>query len=122
MKLTAELKTLQARLDLADSLTDRRNMPEDVLILQVHRVRNLRFKMHQESNHKMPHIHIRSPDYAASFSINPAKKLAGNIPAKQGKIVVGWIDENRATLLNLWANLQEGKEVSPFVESLRGNA
>jgi len=78
--------------------------------------------MHQESNHKMPHIHIRSPDYAASFSINPAKKLAGNIPAKQGKIVVGWIDENRATLLNLWANLQEGKEVSPFVESLRGNA
>lgn len=124
MNLTSELKILQARLSQVDSSTDRRNLPEDVLVLMMHRTQNLKFKMYQETGHMKPHLHI---DYgrhhhAASFSINPAEKLAGSLSTRDSKTVVGWIDENRETLLKLWANLQDGKETSPFVESLKGNA
>jgi len=123
MKLTAELKVLQARLSLLDSPTDRGNLPEDVLILRVCRTQGLKFKMYQETGHGKPHLHI---DYgkchhAASFSINPAEKLAGSLPAKHSKIVIGWVNENQEKLLELWAKLQEGKEVGPLVESLSGN-
>ncbi|MDD9885171.1 MAG: DUF4160 domain-containing protein [Gammaproteobacteria bacterium] len=124
MKFTAKLEDLQERLALADSSNDKRNHPENVLVLMVYRTQNIKFRMDKECRHKMPHLHI---DYGrhyrtASFSINPAEKLAGSLATKHSKIVIEWVNENQETLLNMWANLQEGKDVSHFVESLRGNS
>jgi len=124
MKLATELEDLQKRLAMVDLLTAEEQPSGDVQYIQIYSIQNLKFRMRPDTRHERPHLHI---DYGrhyrtASFSINPAEKLAGSISTKHSKIVIEWVDENRDTWLKLWTNLQEGKEVSPFVESLRGNA
>lgn len=40
--------------------------------------------------HNKPHVHVRYNEYEASVSLE-GELLAGNLPQKQFKIVVGWL-------------------------------
>ena len=84
----------------------------------------LKFKMYQESGRDMPHIHV---DYgkllhAASFSIDPPKRLAGELPGRYNKSVIAWIDKNSADLLKIWKVLQEGGDPRSTEVNLKGDA
>ena len=83
----------------------------------------LKLKIYQEPGHSLPHLHVdygRIP-HAASYGIDPATRLAGNLPDKYDRSVISWVNENRPALLVLWDELQIGKDPSAAIAALRGD-
>ena len=65
-----------------------------------------------KQKHHLPHIHARYQDYKASIAIDDGRLLAGNLPAKQLRMVQVWLDIHREELLANWKLVQEG--IEPF--------
>jgi len=61
--------------------------------------------------HHLPHIHIRYQDYKASIAIEDASLLAGDLPARQLRMVQVWVDLHREELLADWELAKEGVEL-----------
>ena len=122
MKLTAELKSLQERLALLDLLNDKQGQSSDYLGLLVRKLGDIKLKMYQEKKHGNPHLHIdyKKQLHAVSFSIKPARRLAGSCTKKYDKIIIKWIDNHHEKLLEIWEKLQTGELSGYFVESLKG--
>jgi hypothetical protein len=66
--------------------------------------------MYSETNvkHNMPHIHAEYQGKEAVFDLE-GNLLEGEIPNKQRKYVVAWIDIHEEDLLANWKLLQEGQ-------------
>lgn len=56
-------------------------------------------------DHGIPHCHGIFGDYAASFSIEEGKILAGQMPPKQEKKIKDWIMLNQEDLMEKWDEL-----------------
>jgi hypothetical protein len=74
----------------------------------------LKIKMYQEPGHALPHVHVDYAccNHAASYSIDPASRLAGNIDRKVEREVLSWIEVHQAALLTVWSQLQSGEPVT----------
>lgn len=60
------------------------------------------------SAHNKPHIHVYYGDYEASIGLD-GEMLAGSLPAKQFKIVVGWILFHEEELYKAWNLAVQGE-------------
>ena len=58
--------------------------------------------------HNKPHIHVYYGDYEASIGLD-GEMLAGSLPAKQFKIVVGWILFHEEELYKAWNLAVQGE-------------
>lgn len=68
--------------------------------------------------HSPPHIHVYYQDDCASFHIRTGDIIDGDLPSRQRKIVIAWIEIHRDELLADWSLAQAGEE--PYkIEPLR---
>lgn len=52
--------------------------------------------------HHGAHIHIEYNEHSAVYDINTITIIEGNIPPKQNRLVVAWMEIHKDELLNLW--------------------
>ena len=90
----------------------------------VRRIDQLKLKMYQERGHTLPHIHVDlgSKHHVASYALDPAKRLEGNLAKKHDRVVLSWIGRNRKALLVLWLQLQSGSSGELLLADLRNAA
>jgi hypothetical protein len=62
--------------------------------------------------HHVPHIHVRYQGVKAAMSIADGDVLAGELPAKQLRMVQVWVDIHREELLADWELAVGGEQ--PF--------
>jgi hypothetical protein len=62
--------------------------------------------------HNLPHIHVRYSGHKASIAIEDGVVLAGDIPAKQLKMVQAWIEIHKDELFADWELAATGEQ--PF--------
>lgn len=68
--------------------------------------------------HNPPHIHAVYNDFEGIFEISSGDMSAGELPAKQQRLVEAWIEIHREELLANWELCQNGEP--PFkIEPLR---
>lgn len=53
------------------------------------------------AQHNTPHIHVRYNEYEASISLD-GELLAGSLPQKQFKIIVGWLLFHEEEVYSAW--------------------
>jgi predicted FMN-binding regulatory protein PaiB len=62
--------------------------------------------------HNPPHIHAYYQDYTATFDIENSELIQGNMPSKQIKLLVAWIEIHREELMANWKLCQNQEK--PF--------
>lgn len=117
--LIKELQHNFAKIDLI-TLPQDNNRRTRLLLLKT---QNIKVKIYQEKAHKNPHIHI---DYGkqkhfASYEITTRNKIDGNLSSRYDKTITQWIELNQEIILNIWNNLQNGKNTLELVASLNNN-
>ncbi|MDD4929743.1 MAG: DUF4160 domain-containing protein [Gallionella sp.] len=65
-----------------------------------------------KEKHHLPHIHVRYQNFKISLAIEDGMPLAGELPARQLRMVQVWVDLHREELLADWELAKEG--VEPF--------
>lgn len=71
----------------------------------------------KKGKHFKPHIHVRYNEYKAVYDFS-AKKLEGEMPLKQRKIISAWIVIHKEELITLWKYMQEEKgyfKIEPLI-------
>lgn len=68
--------------------------------------------------HHRPHFHVVSANGEAVFAIDDLAILAGDLPARERRLVEAWAELHRMELTANWARLQAGGRVAP-IEPLR---
>lgn len=63
----------------------------------------------KNTKHNQPHIHAEYQGREIVISLN-GEVLAGDIPAKQLRMILGWMAIHEDELLANWKLLSEGKE------------
>lgn len=118
------VQALQRDLAQVDLLTRPSRSPSGFVEFLILKSDNLKFKIYKEPGHNLPHIHIDygKNHHAASYGIDPAVRLAGNLASKYDRSVLAWIANNRGTLLALWQALQTGTDANPLAVALQGDA
>lgn len=64
-----------------------------------------------KEKHHLPHIHVRYQGMQASISLVDGGLLAGDIPAKQLRMVQVWIDLHQEELMADWELAKQGEEL-----------
>ncbi len=64
--------------------------------------------------HNPPHIHVYYNDYSATVEINNCEMLEGQLPPKQLRLVVAWIEIHREELMADWVLCQVGEKPFPI--------
>ena len=68
--------------------------------------------------HHLPHIHVRYNEFKAVFSIPDGGLLEGDLPLRQMKLVLAWIELHQEDLLADWYLASTGQ--TPFkIDPLR---
>ena len=62
--------------------------------------------------HHRPHFHAYYQEQVGIFSIDPVELIAGELPARQRRLVEAWAELHQAELLADWRLLQAGQK--PF--------
>ena len=63
------------------------------------------------SDHQPPHFHAKYGDEEVTITINEIEVLAGTIPSKQLKMVMGWAALHQEELLENWALAERKQEL-----------
>jgi hypothetical protein len=123
MNIEQEVRELQRQLAMVDSLATP-SKPSRGQAFLVLKLGELKIKMYLEKGHNKPHVHVDygGKNHAASYSIDPTGRIAGNLNGKYERTVVRWIEERREALLELWAVTQRGEDNSRLVAALAGDA
>ena len=66
----------------------------------------------ESERHHRPHVHVRYSGQKASIAIEDGRVLAGDIPAKQLKMVQAWIEIHQDELFADWEMARNGEQ--PF--------
>jgi len=70
------------------------------------------------SEHEPPHIHAYYQEHKAILDIRKGELIAGNLPRKQLRLVLAWMEIHRDELLANWELAQRGE--TPFkIEPLK---
>lgn len=107
-KETAELKN---SIELIEQLSSQDKSGKGLLLEHlIKKFVNVKVKMYQE-HHNLPHVHIDigKENHSASIAIENQEYLAGSIEKKYEKVVLNWIEKNKANLLIVWNNIQKGE-------------
>ena len=67
-----------------------------------------------KAKHHLPHIHARYQNNSASVAIEDGALLAGELPARQLRMVQVWVDLHREELLADWELAVNGKNPFPI--------
>ena len=77
---------------------------------------HVKLRMRPEDNHSLPHFHLEYKKlYAASYQINPLRRLAGYMPKQYEEKLSEWITKNQRNLLATWNALKAGEDVRELV-------
>ena len=109
--LYKEVQELKISIELIELHADQNKSGKGLLIENlVKKFVNVKVKMYQE-HHNLPHVHIDigKENHSASITIDNQRVLAGSIDKKYEKIVLNWIEKNKANLLIIWNNIQQGQ-------------
>ena len=82
-------------------------MPELARFLGI--IISMRFKDTVE--HNKPHVHVTYGEYSASVGVD-GELLAGSLPSKQLRIVIGWLAMHEEEVYAAWNNAVSGKNFS----------
>ena len=66
---------------------------------------------YDNKKHNCPHIHAEYGEFEASFSIEDASLLSGNLPTSKLRLVQAWIEIHREDLLANWKLAVKGEPV-----------
>jgi hypothetical protein len=69
------------------------------------------------AEHNPPHIHAYYQEYKATININDGEILQGQIPKKQLRLIIAWIEIHRDELLADWELCHNGEkpfQISPL--------
>ena len=61
----------------------------------------MKFKANNLLNNNKPHVHVKYGDYQAVVSLD-GELLAGSIPKRQFKILVGWLALREEDVYRAW--------------------
>ncbi|MBQ0910046.1 DUF4160 domain-containing protein [Flavobacterium sp. F-328] len=109
--LQKETEELKNSIELIEQLTGQDKSGKGLLLEHlIKKFVNVKVKMYQE-HHNLPHVHIDigKDNHSASIAIENQAILAGSIEKKYEKIVLSWIEKNKANLLIVWNSIQEGQ-------------
>lgn len=110
-KETEELKSSIELIELIEPLSNQNNSGKDIYFEHlIKKFVNVKVKMYLEQ-HNLPHVHIDigKNNHSASIAIKNQAVLAGSIEKKYEKTVLDWIEKNKANLLIVWDNIQQGQ-------------
>jgi len=62
-----------------------------------------------KAEHNPPHIHAYYQSYKAIFDIDSGDMTFGNLPPRQTRLVVAWIELHREELMADWALASQGE-------------
>lgn len=104
-----ELKKLQDEFALIDLLSKQGNSSLYEILLK--KLLPLEFRM-EPDQHGAPHIHINygKEKHTASYRINDAVRVAGNLENKYDKTVRKWIADNQVKLKEIWNEMIAGNQ------------
>lgn len=71
----------------------------------------IRIYFNDSEKHYLGHIHVQYNEYDAVYSINNIKILEGELPPKQHKLVVAWMEIHKEELNALWEVSQKNGEI-----------
>ncbi len=71
----------------------------------------IRIYFKDTEQHYLEHIHVKYNEYDAVYAINDIKVLEGNLPQKQHKLVVAWMEIHKDELKALWEVSQNDGEI-----------
>ena len=63
------------------------------------------------SQHNKPHVHVYYGEYEASVGVD-GELLAGNIPVRQLKMVIGWLALHEEEVYKAWNSAVKGEAFS----------
>lgn len=69
------------------------------------------------AQHNKPHVHVYYGEYEASIGID-GEMLAGSIPSKQYKMIVGWLALHEEEAYHAWNKAVKGEHFDK-IEPLR---
>ncbi|MBJ6798552.1 DUF4160 domain-containing protein [Geomonas propionica] len=69
----------------------------------------IRMYLLDNHHHSLPHFHARYAEHEASISIEDGKVLAGQLPRKQFRLVLAWLELHREELQADWALAAQGE-------------
>lgn len=119
-QLEKQLKDLQQSIALVELLNRPSHTANSFEIL-IKKIESIQIRMEGDKTHQNPHIHINigKRTHAASYEIETGKRIVGSETVYR-KTVTEWIDDNRVTLLSTWESMQDGRDVTSYVEQLKG--
>lgn len=109
--LQKETEELKNSIELIELLTGQGKSEKGLLIEHlIKKFVNVKVKIYQE-HHNLPHVHIDigKDNHSVSIAIENQAILAGSLEKKYEKIVLRWIEKNKANLLIVWNSIQEGQ-------------
>jgi hypothetical protein len=123
MSLTDLAPKLQNDLGLVDLITEPLRSGRGSMEFLVIKLDRLKIKIYQEKGHSLPHIHVDygKQHHAASFSIDPPKRIEGQLDGKYDRPVQKWLTCNKDALIALWSALQAGESPDALVAELQGD-
>lgn len=65
-------------------------------------------RFNDDEKHHKPHVHVMYGEYEASIGID-GELLAGSIPARQYKMVIGWLALHEDEAYNAWNKAVKGE-------------
>ena len=68
-------------------------------------------RFYDTGEHNKPHVHVSYGEYSASVGVD-GELLAGSLPAKQLRIVVGWLAIHEEEVYSAWNKAVSGKPFS----------
>ena len=71
----------------------------------------IRIYFNDTEKHYLEHIHAQYNEFDAVYSIQNISILEGNLPSKQHKLVVAWMEIHKDELLALWNVSQKDGEI-----------
>ncbi|MBQ9279981.1 MAG: DUF4160 domain-containing protein [Clostridia bacterium] len=70
----------------------------------------IRIFFNDTEKHHLDHIHAQYNEYDAIYSISNCSLLEGNLPNKQHKLVIAWMEIHKDELNALWSVSQKDGE------------
>jgi hypothetical protein len=68
--------------------------------------------------HNPPHVHVYYQEYKGTININTCEVIDGDLPARQIRMVLAWIEIHKEELIADWELCQTGEK--PFkIEPLK---
>lgn len=70
----------------------------------------IRMYLLDHHHHRLPHFHAKYGEFEASVGIDEGELLAGELPRKQLRLVLAWLELRRAELKADWDLASNGEK------------